>query len=65
MKYLLQTRYQDESWTNYYVTDDLGKAKKDAKKMSKDAICYGMVRIIDTLTNHLIIEYWAGEGANS
>jgi len=57
----LQNRYQDSGWENLDEEyDSAKKAKKRALKLSKDAICYGMVRVVDVEKKQVIVTFPAG-----
>ncbi len=62
MNFKLQNCYQDGGWENLdgEEFDDFNDARKRAKKLRKDAMCYGMVRVIDSEGS--VIEYPAGSG---
>lgn len=47
-QYILQNRYQDSGWGDLDGESftSLNQAKGRAKELSKDAICYGMVRVV-------------------
>ena len=60
MRYVIQNRYQDEGWEVIHSISDKKQALKFAKKKSKDAICYGMVRVVDTKLNEILITHTAG-----
>ena len=61
--YKIQNKYQDGGW------EDLGfrylvksQSLEKALECSCDAICYGMVRIINEDTDEVVVTYAAGEG---
>ncbi len=58
----LQNRYQDSGWETLdrEQFSRLDKAKKRAHKLSKNAISYGMVRVINLANNSVEVEYPAG-----
>lgn len=60
MRYVLQNRYQDEGWHDSTEYDNRIEAIAAANEDSYDSICCGMVRVIDTHTRKVIIEYPAG-----
>ncbi len=60
MRYVIQNKYQDEGWEVIHSTSDKKQALKFAKKKSKDGICYGMLRVIDTEKNKVLVTYPAG-----
>lgn len=66
-KYYLQNRYQDSGWENLYQDantleefDDEHDACWYASKLSLNSICYGMVRVIDSEKNKVVITFPAG-----
>lgn len=64
-RYRLQNRYQDSGWEwleEAYSTNDLGAAIRTADKLSEDAIIYGMVRVVDIITQEVMATYAAGGG---
>jgi len=47
MNYKLQNRYQDSGWKDLGIEFEFcDDAICEASKLSRDAICYGMVRVI-------------------
>jgi len=62
MNYQLQNRYQDSGWETLehekfeYLTDANGRAKE----LSKNAVAYGMVRVVNRSTGNVEVEYPAG-----
>ncbi len=60
MRYLIQNRYQDEGWGDIETKADKDIAFRLAETYSKDAICYGMVRVIDTKLNEVLVTHPAG-----
>ena len=59
--YRLENRYQDSGWEllsdKFYSVD---MAIQTAKKYAKDAICYGMVRVINIQKQEVIVTFPAG-----
>jgi hypothetical protein len=62
MSYQLQNRYQDSGWETLdrEKFDSLRKARKRARKLSKNAIAYGMVRVVNLVSKVVEVEYPAG-----
>lgn len=59
MRFKLQNRYQDGGWESMHDEyDDLLTAVCKAADCSYDAICCGMVRVLDG--DNVVIEYGAG-----
>lgn len=63
-QYFLQNRYQDSGWEDipkerYALAGD---AICKASELSDNAICNGMVRVVDSFTGKVLIEYAAGRG---
>lgn len=60
-RYRLQNRYQDSGWETLdnEAYDLCRDAVYRASQLSKDAVAYGMVRVIDSLTGEVIVEYAA------
>ncbi len=61
-RYQLENRYQDSGWETlndeqYHVET---VATKRARMLAKDVIAYGMVRVVDTQKNVVIITIPAG-----
>jgi hypothetical protein len=61
-RYQLQNSYQDSGWETidgeaYYVEN---VAVKRAAILSQDAICYGMVRVVDLQKGVVVCTYGAG-----
>ena len=61
MRFGIQNKYQDDCWETIKTTLSKERALGLAKKYSKDTICYGMVRVIDTLKGKVLVTYAAGE----
>ena len=61
-KYQLQNCYQDSSWENLddEAFSDPLLAEARAKELAKDAICYGMVRVVDLNKAKIIATFPAG-----
>ena len=61
MRYKLQNRYQDSGWEELGEQfSNLNDANRRAHDLSKDAICYGMVRVVDVTNGIVEAEYPAG-----
>ncbi len=60
MKYVIQNRYEGEGWEFIQTKVDKDIALRLAETYAKDAISYGMVRVIDTELNEILITYPAG-----
>ncbi len=60
MRFEIQTKYQDGCWETVKTTLDKKRALGLAKKYSKDAICYGMVRVVDTVEGKILVTHPAG-----
>ena len=61
MRYKLQNRYQDSGWEDLGMEFDIPKrAVKKALKCSKDAIAYGMVRVVDVKEKRVVVTFAAG-----
>jgi hypothetical protein len=61
MRYKLQNRYQDSGWEN--LDEEFHTEKEAVQKASvlcQDAICYGMVRVVDLVEKQVIITFPAG-----
>lgn len=62
-QYQIQNRYQDSGWeqTNESFADKY-EANRFAFECSKRPVVYGMVRVVDTLADKVVVEYGAGHG---
>jgi len=61
--FVLENRYQDSGWESLDERfHNLQMAKDCAYKLSKDAIAYGMIRIVDFNTGEVMVTYPAGSG---
>jgi len=59
--YKLQNRFQDSGWENLNIEHTLANdAIQEASELSKNAICYGMVRVIHE--EHGVIATFAAGG---
>ncbi len=60
--YKLQNRYKDESWQDLEGEEFscIPDACRKAKTLSNNSICYGMVRVVRSGTNEVIVTYPAG-----
>ena len=59
--YKLQNRYQDSGWEDLHIKFTNEKdAIQEASVLCKDAICYGMVRVVDMVNKRVVIEFPAG-----
>ena len=60
----MENRYQDSGWEPLDGEDFLNAnaAARRAAGLSKDAICYGMVRVVDMAVKKVVVTYAAGGG---
>jgi hypothetical protein len=62
LRYKLQNSYQDSGWENLndeeYYTESVTIIR--AQQLAKNAIAYGMVRVIDTKKNEIVVTVPAG-----
>jgi hypothetical protein len=63
-RYFLQNRHQDSGWEDLsgdrFQFDSWQAAIDDAVRCSRDAICYGMVRVVDSVNCVVIQTFPAG-----
>ena len=62
MRFKLQNRYQDSGWENlnesFHTTEE---AEDKALEFSKNSICYGMVRVVDTSKQEVVSTFSGGK----
>lgn len=61
--FILQNRYQDSQWEDVGHTDfyDEEPARIEAKILSKDSICYGMMRVVNLETSRVVATFSEGK----
>jgi|APSaa5957512622_1039677.scaffolds.fasta_scaffold06372_5 hypothetical protein len=62
-RFTLQNRYQDSQWEDAGHTDfyEEQPARIEAKILSKDSICYGMMRVVNLETSRVVATFSAGK----
>lgn len=62
--YVLEHRYQDSGWMRLdaELFEHAGDAYCRASELSEDAICYGMVRVVELESNRVMDTFAAGTG---
>ena len=61
VSYMVQNRHQDEDWQDTdLIYDDRHQAINAAEFRSRDAVAWGMCRVLQRLDNIVVVEYAAG-----